>query len=465
MSVEKVNLNLKNGVSLRKKQGKQHNPSFNGGISQSMLRAEINNHNTPILKGVNVLRKNIGEFQDICLNALGTGLLAPLFIKYNPLSKSDKDTRTYSAWRQPLSAVLAVATQGLITIPFAKIIHNMTNNGWFGEECNKTPFKDDDYVLKELKKLYPNKNKQELEKELALFKKQQEENLLNSIRKDNTVYYDYVDAKHQKMKPENFTKLLKETTASLLKEENDQLLRCQNDKYKNRLDRSLFYSQNADSARNLLTEMEEIVNKTDDLNELDKLFKAKFKELKGKKVDSHLIDMFTETQGRIPAGKEEILAKINKMRGHVDKYSSGMTVEQITASVKASVDKRAAIHKNAIEFLNKVTEAINSGKTADQIEQMFEAAKKTDATFSLKDKSFIQEVATKLKALTKSHIDGTKRISLLLVALAMLPVSCSLLNWIYPRFMDAVFPNLSSKKHTNESKELVDKATGNGEVK
>lgn len=465
MSVEKVNLNLKRSANLRVKREMQQTPSFAGGISQSMLRAEINNYNTPVLKGVNVLRKNIGEFQDICLNALGTGLLAPLFIKYNPLSKSDEDTRTYSAWRQPLSAVLAVATQGLITLPFAKIIKNMTNSGWFGEECNKTPFKDDDYILKELKKLNPGMSKQELQKELAAVKLQQEETLLNSIKNDNTVYYDYIDKKHQKMNPDNFTKLLKETTASLLKEEKDQLDRCENIKYKNRLDRSIFYSKNADSARSLLTEMEEIVNKTDDLGELDKLFKAKYKELKGKKIDSHLIDMFVETQGRIPAGKDEIIAKINKMKGHVDKYSSGMSVEEITASVKASVDKRAVVHKKAIEFLNKVAEAVSGGKTADQIEQMFEAMKKTDATFSLKDKSFIQEVASKLKDLTKSHIEGTKRISLLLVALAMLPVSCSLLNWVYPRFMDAVFPNLSSKKHTNESKELVDKATGNGEVK
>ena len=56
------------------------------------------------------------------------------------------------------------------------------------------------------------------------------------------------------------------------------------------------------------------------------------------------------------------------------------------------------------------------------------------------------EVAKKLKSLTKSRIDGCKRIANLIVALAVLPISCSLLNWIYPRFMAAVFPNLSHKK-------------------
>ena len=31
------------------------------------------------------------------------------------------------------------------------------------------------------------------------------------------------------------------------------------------------------------------------------------------------------------------------------------------------------------------------------------------------------------------------------VSLAMLPVTCALLNWVYPRFMDIFFPGLSSR--------------------
>ena len=83
----------------------------------------------------------------------------------------------------------------------------------------------------------------------------------------------------------------------------------------------------------------------------------------------------------------------------------------------------------------------------------------------LKDKKFSFEVANKLKTLTNKHIEGVTRISTLIAALAILPVSCSLLNWIYPRFMDAFFPKLSSKKHNNESKELINNANKNSEVK
>ena len=59
------------------------------------------------------IHEGMGEVQNQLINATGTGLVAPLFIKYNPISKTDEDTRTYTAWRQPVSAVLAVGTQAV----------------------------------------------------------------------------------------------------------------------------------------------------------------------------------------------------------------------------------------------------------------------------------------------------------------------------------------------------------------
>ena len=88
-------------------------------------------------KIMNKLAKNMGEVQNIIFNSLGTGLVAPIFIKWNPLSKTDEDTRTYSAWRQPISAVLAVVTQAGITAPFNTLINNMSNSGYLGEKYNK----------------------------------------------------------------------------------------------------------------------------------------------------------------------------------------------------------------------------------------------------------------------------------------------------------------------------------------
>ena len=64
----------------------------------------------------------------------------------------------------------------------------------------------------------------------------------------------------------------------------------------------------------------------------------------------------------------------------------------------------------------------------------------------------------KYKNNIKNNLKGYKQFTGLIISLAVLPITCCLLNWVYPRFMDAVFPNLSNKKHDNESKQLVDKA-------
>ena len=50
-----------------------------------------------IFRGMQKLKNSIGEFQNIVINSLGTGLVAPILIKYNFLSKTDEDTRTYTA--------------------------------------------------------------------------------------------------------------------------------------------------------------------------------------------------------------------------------------------------------------------------------------------------------------------------------------------------------------------------------
>ena len=221
--------------------------------------------------------------------------------------------------------------------------------------------------------------------------------------------------------------------------------------------------------------MKSKINSTDDISSIKKQLKSQLKKLKSSKANQHLIDMLSETIVLSSAGKDKMIDKVNKMEGHVNKHMN-KSPEEVKQAVQKSVAERIEAHKSAISFLEKVKDAVKDGKTVSQIEDMFNKEIKEyhdkaiklnfeDTASRLKNKIFSEEVASKLKILTEKHIEGVKRVSTLIAALAILPVSCSLLNWIYPRFMDAVFPNLSSKKHNNESKELVDKATKNSEVK
>ena len=92
-------------------------------------------------------------------------------------------------------------------------------------------------------------------------------------------------------------------------------------------------------------------------------------------------------------------------------------------------------------------------------EQLFkEKAKGISFKDSALHTEFAEELIDKYKNNIKNNIKGHKQFTGLIISLAVLPITCTLLNWVYPRFMDAVFPNLSNKKHDNESKQLVDKA-------
>lgn len=61
-----------------------------------------------------------GELQTQLINNLFTATLAPAVIAWNPISKDDKKTKYYSAWRQPIS----VATAMLINFPLTMLCNS-----------------------------------------------------------------------------------------------------------------------------------------------------------------------------------------------------------------------------------------------------------------------------------------------------------------------------------------------------
>lgn len=72
-----------------------------------------------------------GEIQNQLINAVFTATLAPLMIAHNPFSKQDEKTKTYTAWRQPISAVIALAVTLPITDKLNKFVDNLYHNGCF----------------------------------------------------------------------------------------------------------------------------------------------------------------------------------------------------------------------------------------------------------------------------------------------------------------------------------------------
>ena len=80
-----------------------------------------------------------GEIGGILITAMGTGLVAPIFIGFNPFVHASKDateeekkevnnTKMYTAMRQPISAVLAILFQASVQKYIDKGLDSIFNN-------------------------------------------------------------------------------------------------------------------------------------------------------------------------------------------------------------------------------------------------------------------------------------------------------------------------------------------------
>lgn len=479
MKVEKINYNTyfnKPPQVGKIRCGGQTN--FTGHVPQKDLIKELKNIIPYPMKVISRLAESMGEVQNIIINSLGTGLVAPLFIKYNPLSKTDEDTRTYSAWRQPISAILAVATQAGMVAPFNSIISDMSYSGKYPEEYNLSNFRDEKYLKKMIKKAEPYLTKDQIAKKVQETMTAQHKELLNNLRYKNKIMILTENGPAKQLSDKTYYNTMLDTIKALIKSDKAKEESC-NTKETRRLIRSEFLSKNNAAVKETLGEIKQELDNAKNLNSMKSYLKLKYKQLKKDKCDSKLLEMVNELRARIknvndpPAenGKpvihtddiimEELREKTDKMLKHAEKYGTITDENLIKAEVEKSVAERKDAFKVSLKTLQDLEKRITNGEkiTVSEIEQLFkEKAKGISFKDSALHTEFAEELIDKYKNNIKNNIKGHKQFTGLIISLAVLPITCTLLNWVYPRFMDAVFPNLSNKKHDNESKQLVDKA-------
>ena len=113
-------------------------PQFKGGLSYSERIAESLPH-AKTIKAMKSLEWLKGEIGGILITAFGTGLVAPIFIGYNPFVKAPKNatpeqkkenenTKLYTAMRQPISAALAIVFQASVQKYIDKGLDKVFNN-------------------------------------------------------------------------------------------------------------------------------------------------------------------------------------------------------------------------------------------------------------------------------------------------------------------------------------------------
>ncbi len=471
MNIEKVQYRINNPANLQQK--RQKHPAFTSSITlqpknTDIVMAEaIKDYIPSAVKSMKKLSDNMGEIQNIIINALGTGLVAPIFIKWNPLSKTDEDTRTYSAWRQPVSAVLTVLTQVGITIPFNRMISRRANSGVYDTEYNMTLFQDKDYISKILKRQYPYATKTTLDNMVKEHMANQKNSLLRMIKEDKVVMSTDT-GKALPLKDKEFRKIALSVIDKQLKYQNGELAKCNDITIPKKIVRGEYFRTNEAEARKIFTELDAKLDKTDNA----KSIKGYIKELKTKykNSDKELIAIFDDILARRGNKDSELkIAMQDKLKGilrDIDLYTGFKSAEELKQGV-IDMETRVRINpiNEAIEGLTQARQKIENKTTIGEVEQYLKQIIGKNDKHRLAKFELSGKIAEALEKMVKNNLKAHKQITGLIVSFLMLPVTCTLLNWSYPRFMDAVFPNLSNKKHPNEIKDLVDKANQKAEVK
>lgn len=474
MKVEKANFNLQsmpvhNVLSSGTQVKKSVTPaSFTGRYTSADIYQELMHYMPGGVKLMMKAKEWTGEVQNIVINSVGTGLIAPIFIKYNPLSKTDEDTRTYSAWRQPVSALLAILTQVGATIPFNNKVKSLTHQGKLGQDYNMTPFMDIKYLKKLVKKQHPDFTPAQINERALQMQNEQFEEVLKDLRTKNTVMY-IEDGKPNKveMNPKRYNETLLKTIKGLIKEETAEKNKNDSTKRAFRIRRSEYYRTHAEKANAHLDSLLELFE-CGDIEKVKKSLAKKISKMKSRKEDKELI-LFTEEIFKLGNKSNDnktinsMREKVDRAKGYVRDYGAMTSKEQVIERVNRSIDGRVTDIDKEIKFFEKVKQAIIDNKTVHEIEDMFNAEKLNNARLQEKPVIFAEHVARQLKQQTKSCIDGYKQVGGIFVSLATLFISCPLLNWVYPRFMAAVFPNLSNGKHVKDTTSLILQASNPAE--
>ena len=432
-----------NSVENNVYQNKSFNtPTFRGKGLDPKITEYLDKNSGKVSRFFNYVGANQGEALNIIVTAVGTAIICPLFIAFNPFSKEDDKTKQYSAWRQPISAVIALATQLTITKWFNdwinKAASTSTKDGKPGL-CSRADLRacPTERQIKNILKIeHPEYDKKQIAAEVQKRQMDAEKAEISKMRKlmkDKPIEYkELVCQDYINQAKENFFKHFKENnTEEIEKKFGKKIDKIWSLKLNKHLEKMLEEKAKllGKDVQTLLSEEAEKLVEKDILTETIAKLSVRNLSKKGIKV-SEAIDYCTDKDSL----KIENIVKLIKDQGLEEKLPSGYDAEKIANSI---VDK-----------LNQMQVYENEHNMKD-----FASTKNIGGSY--------EEVLhnVKVKKLVRSRISDAKRVFKtmntqmgLVVTLATLPFTCGFLNWSYPRIMEKIMPEMSAKKKEIEEK-------------
>lgn len=431
------------------------------------------------------LKVNQGENLNNIVTAVGTAGVAPIFIINNPLAKEDKDTKKYTAARQPISAAIALGIQLPVMTAYNNLLDRVFTT-WGLDRCDMKGKPLKSYLMPQIKHDYkvhkdtclslgiqPEKKSDfyrvaiENMQDKAFYR---EIDNLRNIMKDNNLVKPKAFA--SSLDTNGFVKLQDMISPNDVKEAEQQLFgKYIIDKYgfdpeatfknkdgefikikslddlKDKANRKLFKSkgvvlEKADKkaikqylAENYQRVAQDNVSKTLHEHIKIKLFLSREFEKMNMELNEYKKTLLPQNLGE------------NESRRLIDEKTKKIfdsTLNKIKETAKSTPEVILDAEGN-IEALNKkqILRAVEKMESNKTLENM----KYHGATWDAVKKS-VQAKKWYTAKLNHSEVflKDFKQKSGLILGLAILPITCGILNWAYPRIMEEWFPHLAHAK-------------------
>lgn len=453
-------------------------PQFKGGLSYSERIAESLPH-AKTIKAMKSLEWLKGEIGGILITAFGTGLVAPIFIGFNPFVKAPKNatpeqkkenenTKLYTAMRQPISAALAIvfqaSVQKYIDKGLDKVFNNPNISKYARTNLDQQELNTKTYIQSKVKKAMkkdgetkPSLIKSLFSKEAKAQRKAYVENFNAKVENIQNEQIDNIARKFQETGKINIGEryLGWRSTSKLVNDQIDsyiqdaRALQKTPEKIAKYINRAELLTNNEAGIRNVFGQISE-QNVTGDVQKLlakesNPDIKTLLQEILNKPEDLRY-SRVQRTLQRIDCIKTMCGGEFTR-----DKYKNalvernGILADRIVELTGAKLDTKTADQKAVKEAIEKIAQQCSFKDVEGSIQRSVLCDTDTfGKDLSKITKKVYKDITKGYKKLVENNYKSWNQFTKIGVGVFItLPITCTALNWVYPRFMDIFFPSLS----------------------
>lgn len=456
---------------------KRENVAFQKGTGVS-----IGDRITESLKGKNFIQrlKDLewlkGEIGGILITAVGTGLVAPFPIAYNPFVKAPENateeqiedlqnTKKYTAMRQPISALLAILFQVSALKPIDMFLDNLFNKEEFSKyfhlHIDQSEINGKSYVEKlaknDLKELKKNLSSEEYKELLKAKVKEIENSQIDKVAK-SFQECGRIQIGDRFLDNKTLSELINSQVDSYI--DDAQKLKIDNDLLAQFTERAKVLVDNENHLREIFKDIpQDAVQRKRFLTNL--LSKETNPDVKV--IIQEILDKPSEIQVSRVERTFTRISTIKKMCGgnySYEGYRDAMIqrnaeLDKIITKLKLNkiVDPKTVTDNGIRDALAKITESCSFNKNDSLLKSILQDTDTFNFDVEKLGQKIHKDITKKYKDLIKNKYKSVNQVIKILIGVFItLPITCNVLNWVYPRFMRIAFPELEGVKDKHNKK-------------